>query len=83
MRFKFNEKFPPGTRVEYIGESGSITVPLEKGEKGTVVNYSYGDDTVGVNWDTAYPGRHSCGGECHPDHGYVVRKEWIIECTEE
>lgn len=83
MYFEFNdkEKLVPGTRVEYIGNFK--TVPLERGERGTVVNYNYGDDTIGVNWDKAGRYRHSCGGECHPDHGYVVKKRWLIKCTEE
>lgn len=83
MIFKFgdDDEFVPGTRVMYIG--GSKIAPLRRGEKGTVVTYGYGPNTVGVDWDLSHPSKHSCGGECHPDHGYVVKKEWIIKCGKE
>jgi len=59
-------KFKIGDRVKTIKQ------PSLREEQGVVVRVAEGGKIIGVRFDTAKSGRHSCGGLCEWGHGKQV-----------
>lgn len=81
MTFLGLERFPVGTRVQYVDGRG-YSATLTPGERGTVVGIY---TTMGlepplvycVDWDNEGVDRHDCNGLSRPMHGWNVAENMI------
>lgn len=68
--------FQNGDRVCYV-PGGDWDEYLEVGELGTVVDYR-SQSYIGVAWDMAHQGFHTCNGGCKDKHGLYVGSHDIV-----
>lgn len=61
--------FQRGDRVRFLGSD--LGAPIAEGELGTVVHFAKSGG-IGVRWDMAAWGFHTCSGRCDNLHGYYV-----------